>query len=376
MLAKSILTIFIGLCLSVPAFGKQYWPTIEWKTSSPQSQDFDPRSISEMFEFIRKKQFPIDSVVIVKNGYLIGEFYSNNTNEHTLGNIYSVTKSFTSALVGIAIDKGHLKSEEQTLGSIFSKNNVIKDEPKLKDIRVQNLLTMTSGLKTRDNHLSNYSGIFALRNSKNWVDYIFSLGTEEKPGEIYNYSNGGSHILAAILAKITGVSVEKYAERHLFSYIGIKNYKWEKDPQGINHGYSNLELSARDMAKLGLLYLNKGKWDQKQIISSLWIEKSLKTHSYPNKGRFNPLKLYPFNGYGYQWWSSETAWEADLSYRKAWALGNNAVHQSEYFLALGYEGQYVFILPHLNIVVVFKSQFKKARDILIPKALVEEFLLN
>ena len=98
MLAKSILIIFLGLFISVPAFGKQYWPTTEWKISSPQSQDFDPKSIHEMFEFIRKKQFPIDSVVIVKNGYLIGEFYSNNTNEHTLSNIYSVTKSFTSSL--------------------------------------------------------------------------------------------------------------------------------------------------------------------------------------------------------------------------------------------------------------------------------------
>ena len=132
MLAKSILIISLSLCLSVPAFGKQYWPTIEWKSSSPQSQDFDPRSIREMFQFIQKKQFPIDSVVIVKNGYLIGEFYSNNTNEHTLCNIYSVTKSFTPALVGIAIDKGHIRSEEQALGSIFSKNNVIKDDPKLK----------------------------------------------------------------------------------------------------------------------------------------------------------------------------------------------------------------------------------------------------
>ena len=134
MLAKSIFIIFLGLCLSVPAFGKQYWPTIEWKTSSPQSQDFDSRSIIEMFEFIRKKQFPIDSVVIVKNGYLIGEFYSNNTNEHTLSNIYSVTKSFTSALVGIAIDKGHIRSEKQRLGSIFLKNNVLKNNSKLKDI--------------------------------------------------------------------------------------------------------------------------------------------------------------------------------------------------------------------------------------------------
>ena len=376
MLTKSILIIFLGLSLSVPALGTQYWPTIEWKTSSPQLQDFDPRSISEMFEFIRKKQFPIDSVVIVKNGYLIGELYGNNTNEETLSNIYSVTKSFMSALVGIAIDKGHIRSEKQTLGSIFSRNNVIKNNPKLKDIRVRNLLTMTSGLKTRDNHLSNYAGVFALRNSKNWVDYVFSLGTEKKQGEHYNYSNGGSHILSAILFEITKVPVEKYAERYLFSHIGIKNYKWEKDPQGINHGYSNLELSARDMAKLGLLYLNKGQWDKKHIISASWIEKSLKTHSYPNKGRFNPLKLYPYNGYGYQWWSSETAWKADLSYRKAWGMGNNTVEQPEYFLALGYEGQYVFIVPNHNMVIAFKSQFKIARDILIPKALVEEFLLN
>ena len=95
MFAKLISIIFLGLFLSAPGFGKQYWPTIEWKTSSPHSQDFDPRSISEMFEFIRKKQFAIDSVVIVKNGYLIGEFYSSNTNEGTLSNIYSVTKSFT-----------------------------------------------------------------------------------------------------------------------------------------------------------------------------------------------------------------------------------------------------------------------------------------
>ena len=376
MLAKSIFIIFSFLSLSVPVLGTQYWPTNEWKTSSPQLQDYDPRSISKMFEFIRTKQFPIDSVVIVKNGYLIGELYSNNTNEETLSNIYSVTKSFMSALVGIAIDKSHIRSEKQTLGSIFSKNNVIKDDPKLKDITVKNLLTMTSGLKTRDNHLSNYSGVFALKNAKNWVDHIFSLGTEKKPGEYYNYSNGGSHILAAILFEIAKVPVEKYAERHLFSHIGIKNYKWEKDPQGINHGYSNLELSARDMAKLGLLYLNKGQWDKKQIISSSWIEKSLKTHSYPNKGRFNPLKLYPYNGYGYQWWSSETAWKADLSYRKAWGMGNNSVQQSEYFLALGYAGQYVFIVPDHNMIVAFKSQFKIARDILIPKALVEEFLLN
>ena len=174
MLAKSILGLIFFLFLSASSIGAQYWPTKKWERSLPQAQGFEPNSIDEMFQFMQKRKFPIDSVVIVKNGYLIGEFYSNKTNEHTLGNIYSVIKSFTSALVGIAIDKGHLKSEEQTLGSIFSKNNVIKDEPKLKDIRVQNLLTMTSSLKTRDNHLSNYSGIFALRNSKNGQTIFFT----------------------------------------------------------------------------------------------------------------------------------------------------------------------------------------------------------
>ncbi len=376
MFKKSILILFLVLISSFPGFGAQYWPTFVWKKSSPQSLDFDPKFINNMFQFMQKKKFPIHSVVIVKNGYLIGEFYAHNNNEKSLSNIYSVTKSFTSALIGIAIDKGHIKNERETLGSVFSKSFLIKNDPKLKDIKIQHLLTMTSGLKTRDNHLSNYSGVFALRNSKNWVNYILSLGTEKKPGEYYNYSNGGSHVLAAILTEITESPVAKYAESHLFSHIGIKNYKWAKDPQGINHGYSNLELSARDMAKLGILYLNKGRWGNKQIISSSWVEKSLKTHSYPNRGRFNPFRLYPYNGYGYQWWNSETAWKADLSYRKAWGMGKNTVKQPEYFLALGYEGQYIFILPHLNMVVVFKSRFGKAKDILIPKALVEEFLLN
>ena len=130
------------------------------------------------------------------------------------------------------------------------------------------------------------------------------------------------------------------------------------------------------MAKLGILYLNEGRWEDKQVISSSWIRKSLKTYSYPNKGRFNPFKLYPYNGYGYQWWNSYAVWKTDLSYRKAWGLGEKTEKHPEYFLALGYEGQYVFILPHQNMVVVFKSRFKKPRDILIPKALVEEFILN
>ena len=376
MFIKSISVLFLVIVLTVPSFGAQYWPTMVWKKNSPQALGFDPKSIDRMFQFVQKKKFPIDNVVIVKNGYLIGEFYANSNDEKSLSNIYSVTKSFTSALIGIAIDKGHIKNERQTLGSIFSKNSVVKNDPKLKNIEIKHLLTMTSGLKTRDNHLSNYSGIFKLRNAKNWVNYILSLGIEKNPGQHYNYSNGGSHILAAILTEITKKPVAKYAERHLFSHIGIKRYKWEKDPQGINHGYSNLQLSARDMAKLGILYLNKGRWGDKQIISASWIKKSLKTHSYPNKGRYNPLRLYPYNGYGYQWWNSETAWKADLSYRKAWGLGNKTLKQPEYFLALGYEGQYVFVLPHHNMVVVFKSRFENARDILIPKALVEEFLLN
>ena len=376
MLSKLALVIFLVFAPLSPIYAAQYWPTTIWKTVSPQSLGFSPNQINKMFRFIQKKQFPIDSVVIVKNGYLIGEFYAGDMNENSLSNIYSVTKSFTSALVGIAIDKGYIKNEKQTLGSILTKNLSKKKDPRLNEIQLQHLLTMTSGLKTRDNFLSNWSGIIKLKNSKNWVDHILSLGTEKKSGELFNYSNGGSHLLAAIVTENTEIALEKFAERHLFSHIGIKNYEWQKDPQGINHGYSNLKLSARDMAKLGILYLNGGRWGEKQVISSSWVKKSLKTHSYPNKGQFNPLKLYGFNGYGYQWWNSKTVWKADLIYRKAWGMGKNSKKHPDYFFALGYQGQYIFILPQLNMVVVFKSRFKKSRDNIIPKALIEEFILN
>ena len=376
MFSKLALVIFLVFVPLSPIYAVQYWPTTIWKTVSPQSLGFSPNPINKMFRFIQKKQFPIDSVVIVKNGYLIGEFYAGDVNENSLSNIYSVTKSFTSALVGIAIDEGYIKNEKQTLGSILSKNLSIKKDPRLNEIQLQHLLSMTSGLKTRDNFLSNWSGIINLKNSKNWVDYILSLGTEKKSGEQFNYSNGGSHLLAAIVTENTETALEKFAERHLFTHIGITNYKWRKDPQGINHGYSNLKLSARDMAKLGILYLNGGRWGEKQVISSSWVKKSLKTHSYPNKGQFNPLKLYGFNGYGYQWWNSKTVWKADLIYRKAWGMGKNSKKHPDYFFALGYQGQYIFILPQLNMVVVFKSRFKKSRDNIIPKALIEEFILN
>ena len=110
MLAKSLLGLIFFLLLSASSIGAQYWPTTKWEKSSPHAQGFEPKSIHELFQFMQKRKFPIDSVVIVKNGYLIGEFYADKNNEETIGNIYSVTKSFTSALVGIAIDKGHIKS--------------------------------------------------------------------------------------------------------------------------------------------------------------------------------------------------------------------------------------------------------------------------
>ena len=121
MLSKLALVFFLIFTPLAPIYAAQYWPTTIWKTVSPQSLGFSPNPINKMFRFIQKKQFPIDSVVIVKNGYLIGEFYASDMNENSLSNIYSVTKSFTSALVGIAIDKGYIKNEKQTLGSILTK---------------------------------------------------------------------------------------------------------------------------------------------------------------------------------------------------------------------------------------------------------------
>jgi CubicO group peptidase (beta-lactamase class C family) len=293
-------------------------PENAWKTSTPEQQGMDSQELMQMLDFIESSGEDVHSVLIIRNGYLVLEAYYYPYNSQIIHMQASATKSFTSTLVGIAIDKGYISGVDQKVLAFFpdytfKNNNDLKQSMKLK-----HLLTMSSGLdwnKTGKN--DNPEKIFTQKDDP--VQYTLDRPMAAKPGTVWTYSGGNSHLLAAIVTKTTEEKVEDFAKQNLFDPLGITNYVWEKHwKSGVNIGCAGLYIRPRDMAKLGYLYLNRGKWNGKTIVSSQWIKEA--------------TTRLPIKDYGYQFWV-----DPELKLYKAWGFG----------------GQHIAVLPDLNIVAVF-----------------------
>lgn len=266
--------------------------------------------IKELDKMINKDYSNITGLVIQKNGTKI---YENYFNEYTVDNaihVYSVTKSIVSTLIGIAIDEGDIKSVDQKVLDFFPHYTVNADEKTIQEITIENLLTMTAPYKYKTEP---YEKFFASQNPI--VDALDLLGGDGSIGT-FNYSAvGGTHVLSGILAKAIGRSILDFATEKLFSPLGIKvphnvvirdkeehflvmNDKntsgWAVDPQGMNTASWGLFLTPVEMAKIGQLYLNKGGWKDKQIVSAKWISESTREHSR--------CVQWGNLAYGYLWW--------------------------------------------------------------------------
>lgn len=252
-------------------------------------------------------------------------------------NLYSCSKSVTSALIGIAIDKGYIKGVNQPVLDFFPQRNAKNLDAAKKAMTLEHLLTMTTGLECHDNYRYNWTGLAQMRLSDDWVKYMIDLPMAQAPGADFEYCNGATFLLSAILQHQTGMSALKFAEENLFAPLSITDYSWQSNAQEITLGYSRLYMQPRYMAKIGYLYLHNGLWDGKQIISSRWIKDSTRKH-ISTRG---PL------GYGYQWWTTNSG---------------------EYF-AIGYGGQRIFVVPDKNLVVVFTSSLS-TKDQNIPTGLL------
>jgi CubicO group peptidase (beta-lactamase class C family) len=217
-------------------------------------------------------------------------------------NSFSVTKSFTSALVGIALEAGHLRGLNQTVGELLAAHLPPNADPRLRRVTVQQLLTMTAGLAGDDP-----SGAWiGMLQSRNWVSHILGRRLISKPGAEFAYSSASSHLLSAMVTDATGQSTLDYARAKLFGPLGIAtdnalvqpihtwpptpsqlqayeqaSVAWETDPQGYHIGYSWLKLSARDLAKFGYLYLNGGRWDGRQVVPADYVRASTQPQSKP-----------------------------------------------------------------------------------------------
>ncbi|MFC5700076.1 serine hydrolase domain-containing protein [Cohnella faecalis] len=264
-------------------------------------------------------------------------------NPGKLHKVNSITKSVVSLLIGIAIDRGELENVHTAVSDYIP-------SCERQDLTIEHLLTMTDGWDWRE--WGDWGGLpKPMTGSPNWIRYIVDREIVHPAGRHMAYSSGSSHLLSAILQKATGMTTDKYAERHLFGPLGIEEYRWQSDPQGIVIGGFSLELPAADITKLGLLALNNGRWNGRSVVSSEWIGQSTR-----------PLYLtYPHVGhYGYHWWVLP-------------APNGGAPRIPTVFFAMGYGGQFLYVVPEHRLVAAFASSLYK--DSFLPHRLFLSQLL-
>ena len=271
----------------------------------------------------------LHSLLISHRGELVFEEYYNGADPRRPANMKSASKSVISALIGIAIDEGHIKSVEDPITKYFPEYIFNQTDPDKQLITIENLLTMQSGLETTSNR--NY-GKWVL--SENWVEFVLNQPLVAKPGTRMLYSTGSTHLLSAILTRASGINTKEFAQKHLASQLGYSMSYWSRDPQGIYFGGNDMEMTPRQMLAFGELYLNKGVHEGRQIIPTNWVKESYRPHvlSPRGQGRY----------YGYGWWLRDLA---GMLVPVAW----------------GYGGQLIFVVEPMDLVVVATSDSTPGR---------------
>ena len=306
---------------------RDYWPTGAWRSSTPNAEGMDEARLLQAIPYIIQHQLDIRSLLVIRHGYVVFENYYAQGMPDKADTVHSVTKSITSALIGLALQMGILPGLDQTLGQLlpeYFSSAAYADKAK---ITLRHLLTMSSGLepiqtKFRDRMMKFYA-------AEDRVKFFRALPVLHPPGSTFNYCNANSHMLSVILTKKSGMSTADFAQKHLFDHLGIKPLFWARDNQGYDHGSGGLQLTARQMAKFGFLYLNKGVWDGRQVVPRNWVEQS--TKGLIRSGRRSR--------YGYQWWVQPVGGHAS-------------------FQARGYGGQFIVVAPELDLVIVTKANTK------------------
>jgi CubicO group peptidase (beta-lactamase class C family) len=278
----------------------------------------------------------LHSLLVSRHGELIFERYYNRVRPDRPANIKSASKSIISALVGIALERGLIPDVKTPIVSFFPELGRESDTGK-QAITVEHLLTMRSGLEGTSNR--NYG---AWVQSRNWVQHALGRPMFAPPGEFMEYSTGNTHLLSAILTKVSGKSTWEFANEVLARPLGFSLPQWPRDPQGIYFGGNDMLMTPRQMLAFGELYLNHGRVKGRQIVPEQWVKRSCdgRERSYrPGDRRLDPHREFDPMGdrrYGYLWWVHE-------------------LNGYDTCFAWGYGGQYIFVVPDLDLVLVTTS---------------------
>ena len=334
---------------------RKYWPTKKWQPADPASLGMKAEMFStELVSAIQSDYSNINGLIVVRKGAIAFEKYFNGFGPDDAHHMTSVTKSVISALIGIAIHAGHIKDVDQKVLDFFPEYNIDAADGQKGKITIRHLLTMTAPYPFKDWQ----EPLDKLSMQNDWVK--FALDMLGQGGEIgkFKYSTAGAHLLSAIISRSTGMCAREFANRHLFKPTGIQEIPdhhmqsfgfedlfgkkvkgWVNDPKGISTGGWGLTLCPRDMARFGFLYLNRGMWEEKQIIPEAWVVETTV---------MNPYR------YGYLWWLREE--DGVFSYA-----------------ALGDGGNVICCIPEKDLVVAIASAFMpQPRD---RWTLIKEYIL-
>jgi len=314
------------------------WSTTEWQAIDPATLRMDAAKLSALEPVIKSEYSNINGIVVVRNGYMAYEKYYNGYGPDDTQHVASVTKSILSALMGITIDAGYINNVDQKVLDFFPEYIHDATNTQKREITIRHLLTMTAPYPFEDWH----EPLDKMCMQPDWVKFTLDMLGQKGSIGTFKYSTAGAHLLSAIITRSTGKSAREFANERLFKPIGMKeipdyemksfgfddlfgkNVKgWVHDPNHNSTGGWGLSLNPRDMARFGLLYLNRGMWDNQQIISEKWTLEST---------AMNP------NNYGYLWWLREE--DGVFAYS-----------------ALGDGGNIICCIPEKDLVVAIASEF-------------------
>jgi CubicO group peptidase (beta-lactamase class C family) len=319
-----------------------------WETASLQSVGMNQIHLTNLMNRLDEiGEHRIHSLLIIKDGKLVFEEYflgdkfnlaqftgETGFDRNDTHNLCSATKSFTSALIGIAIDNGFIQSVDQKVFDFFPEHSdLLNITPEKQNMTLEHLLTMKSGLEWDDEsypYSDPRNDINRLFNSNDPIRYILAKDLIETPGTFFAYRNCNTNVLGEIVRKASGLRLDYFARDYLFSKLGITDYEWQRLPNNVIFCSGDLRLRPRDLAKFGQLFLNGGMWENDRVISQGWVDISTQ--------KFTSLNNWwgDVDGYGYQWWQWENIYSANY---KA-------------YMAAGWGGQWIVVSPDMNTVVI------------------------
>ena len=309
-------------------------PGDDWEVSTPAEQGIDPKLVAELYYKAAELE-TLYGLLVIKNDQLIAEEYFNGGSVDEMFDRASATKSFTSALVGIALDQGCLSSVDQMMIDFFPEFAGELDDPRKEQITIQDLLQMRGGYPDEE-YTPPYMEILYFSDNWHHIPHLVDFPLTSEPGTEFAYSNLTSHLLGVIVARACDTDLQSFAQQHLFSPINAEVGDWYPDADDYRLGNMGIFVKARDMAKFGSVFLHGGEYQGDQVISANWVMDSLQRYSEGIKrggeissryGSFRDL------GYGYQWWSAR-------------------VGKHNFNYAAGHGGNYIILLDELDMIIV------------------------